>query len=157
MVRTPPFHGGDLGSSPGRDALYIMEIDLTAISQLAEKSLECHYRRGGAPAIEHSIEVAQRVEGDTLAEAVALLHDVLEDTDLTGDDLIWDGVPIQVVFSVEVLTHPRWEPYKTYLERVKEDPIATKVKIADMLTNLSDDPSDRQIKKYAEGLLFLIN
>jgi len=134
-----------------------MEIDLTAISQLAEKALEGHYRRGGASAIEHSIEVAQRVKGDTLAEAVALLHDVLEDTDLTGEDLLWSGVPVEVVSSVEVLTHPRWEPYKEYLHRVKKDPLATKIKIADMLTNLSDDPTDRQIKKYAEGLLFLLN
>ena len=157
MVRTPPFHGGNLGSNPGRDALYIMQIDLTKIRSLAESAFEGHFRRGGEPAIKHSEAVVARVKGDESAEAVAWLHDVLEDTDVTAEDLLWSGVPVEVVTTVELLTHPRWEPYKTYLERVKVDPLATKVKVADMLTNLSDTPTERQIKKYAKGLLYLLD
>ena len=43
----------------------------------------------------------------------------------------------------------------TYLARVKENPIALKVKIADMLCNLADDPTPRQVEKYRKGMLFL--
>ena len=89
-----------------------MKIDLDIIRSLAESAFEGHYRRGGAPAIEHPEEVAARVKGDKPAEAVAWLHDILEDTDVTAEDLLWSGVPEEVVTTVELLTHPRWEPYK---------------------------------------------
>ena len=46
--------------------------------------------------------------------------------------------------------------YEDYLGGIKGNPIAKKVKIADMLSNLSDHPSDRQIVKYAKGLLLLV-
>jgi hypothetical protein len=43
-----------------------------------------------------------------------------------------------------------------YLRRIKSDPVAKRVKIADMLANLGDRPSERQIVKYAKGLLILL-
>ena len=133
-----------------------MKIDLTEIRSIAESAFEGQTRRGGAPAIEHSKAVAAKVKGNELAEAVAWLHDVLEDTDVTAKDLLGRGVPKIVVTAVKTLTKPRWEPYEVYLERVKKDPLAAKVKVADMLPNLGDDPTERQIKKYAHGLLYLL-
>ena len=115
------------------------------------------FRRDGVtPYIKHPEAVAARVKGDEMAEAVAWLHDVIEDTDQTADDLRAMLVPDNVIAAVELMTHPHGEPYKDYLKRIKTNPLATKVKIADMLANLSDSPTERQIKKYARGLLFLL-
>jgi hypothetical protein len=47
--------------------------------------------------------------------------------------------------------------YDDYPERVAASPIAAKVKIADMLSNLADDPTPKQIRKYAKGLLRLVH
>lgn len=89
--------------------------------------------------------------------AVAALHDVAEDTSVTAADLLAAGIPQEVVDAVVVMTHPAGERYFDYLIRVKANPLAAKVKVADMLSNLADSPTDRQIVKYAKGLLFLVD
>jgi len=99
---------------------------------------------------------AQGADADTVA--VAWLHDVIEDTVVTADHLLAGGAfPAHVVRSVVTLTKTANLDYDAYLRRVKADPVATKVKIADMLSNLSDQPTDKQIVKYANGLLFLMD
>ena len=130
---------------------------LDSIRLLALAAHNGQFRRDGVtPYIKHPEAVAARVKGDEMAEAVAWLHDVIEDTDQTADDLRAMLVPDNVIAAVELMTHPHGEPYKDYLKRIKTNPLATKVKIADMLANLSDSPTERQIKKYARGLLFLL-
>jgi len=57
---------------------------------------------------------------------------------------------------VELLTKNDGLEYEQYLRRIKSDPVAKRVKIADMLANLGDRPSERQIVKYAKGLLILL-
>ena len=54
---------------------------------------------------------------------------------------------------VELLTKSDGLAYELYLERIRSDPVAKRVKIADMLANLSDTPSEHQIVKNAKGLL----
>ncbi len=80
---------------------------------------------------------------------VALLHDVIEDSDITADDLLKEGVPEHIVAAVSLLTKPKYieMTYKKYLVEVKANELARRVKIADMLSNLADDPTDDQIKK----------
>ena len=87
--------------------------------------------------------------------AVAWLHDVLEDTSVTKEQLAMAGIPGDVVATVVSLTNTG-EPYDDYLEWIKGIPMARKVKIADMLHNLSDDPTEKQIWKYANGLVRLL-
>ena len=86
----------------------------------------------------------------------AWLHDVLEDTSETPITLTAYGVPKIVVDAVVALTKVEGEAYPNYLSRVAGNPIARRVKIADMLSNLADSPTDHQIRKYASGLLALV-
>jgi (p)ppGpp synthase/HD superfamily hydrolase len=115
------------------------------------------YRRNGyTPYIEHPYAVADRVEHLGYKYiCVALLHDVLEDTKVTANDLLAAGVEEDIVVAVQLLTkHPSCS-YDEYLKLVKFNNLACHVKIADMLSNLADSPTNKQIRKYATGLLFL--
>ncbi len=126
--------------------------------QIATAAHVGQFRRDGAtPYIEHPQAVARRVAGDDRAEAVAWLHDVLEDTAETPQSLADKGIPADVIASVEALTKGEDVDYDLYLDGILADPIAKRVKIADMLTNLSDQPTNKQIRKYATGLLKLVD
>jgi len=85
---------------------------------------------------------------------VALLHDVLEDTSITEKDLAID-FPQEVIDAVVLLTHKKDESYEDYLKKVKENKLSCKVKIIDMLHNLSCNPTQKQVNKYLKGLEFL--
>ena len=124
---------------------------------IATKAHEGQFRKGGEiPYITHPQRVARRVKGDPEAEAVAWLHDVLEDSDYTEGDLLQEGIPANVVEAVKVLTKSKEIPYTEYLENVRENALAKKVKVQDMLDNLSDKPSKNQILKYSKGFLVLL-
>ena len=130
------------------------------ILELAERiATEAHagqFRRGGVtPYVEHPRAVAKRVGDDVEAQVVAWLHDVLEDSEHSVDTLVEAGIPRYLVEVVERLTKTKGTRYEDYLERVAACPLATKVKVADMLCNLADDPTERQVRKYAAGLLRL--
>lgn len=114
------------------------------------------YRRDGVtPYLTHPQAVASRVRGDSNAEAAAWLHDVLEDTSVTAQQLLHWDVSQEVVDAVQLLTKTADVSYEEYIQRIKNNPIALKVKIADILSNLADQPTDKQIIKYAKALLML--
>ena len=126
-------------------------------AELARRAHAGQFRRDGAtPYIRHPESVASRVAGDPIAEAVAWLHDVLEDTTMTVETLRDHQMPAEVIAGVITLTKNGEIGYEEYLLRIKADPVARKVKVADMLANLSDHPTERQIVKYAKGLLVLV-
>jgi (p)ppGpp synthase/HD superfamily hydrolase len=132
---------------------------LDDLRKLAEKAHSGQYRRDGkTPYIEHIYAVEKRVShlGNDY-RAVAIAHDLLEDTDITSYDLLKEGVPEHIVAAVSLLTKYVGMTYKKYLVEVKANELARRVKIADMLSNLADDPTDNQIKKYAKGLDFLVD
>lgn len=113
-------------------------------------------RNGWEPYINHPAEVARRLEGaPVVILSTAWLHDVLEDTKLTAADLAAKGVPEGVIEAVEAMTKRPGEEYREYLRRVTRHPVAHVVKRVDMLANLNDNPSPRDIRKYCEGLLYL--
>ena len=127
------------------------------IVELAESiATEAHrgqFRRGGIiPYIEHPRAVVSRVGEDLDAQIVAWLHDVVEDCDVSAKDLQARGIPERHVSAVALLTKVKGVDYQSYLDSVAECPLATKVKVADMISNLADNPSPRQIRKYAIGL-----
>lgn len=131
---------------------------LATVKLLAMSAHAGQFRRDGiTPYINHAEAVAKRVCGDDEAEMVAWLHDVIEDTDLRESEMLWCGVPSDVIEAVVILTKGSRVNYDDYLARVKAHPVARKVKIADMLANLADAPTEAQIVKYAKGLLFLHN
>lgn len=128
-------------------------------SVFAAKAHDGQKRRDGQTAyIMHPQAVAYKLrhEADEVV-MTAWLHDVLEDTAETPETMRAAGIPERVIEAVRVLTKTDGVSYREYLERVKADEIARKVKVADMLHNLSDAPSERQIVKYAKGLLVLAN
>ncbi len=89
---------------------------------------------GGMPYILHPAHVAQQMTTEK-ETAAALLHDVIEDTAVTADMLIAEGIPSDVVNIVEILTKKPDEDYFSYINRVATDKTATKVKLADLLHN----------------------
>ncbi len=135
----------------------IKEEIVSLAKKIATEAHAGQFRRNGVtPYIEHPAAVASKVAGDLIAEAVAWLHDVLEDTDCTKEDLEVAGIPAEVIDRVVLLTNRGDVGYENYLRRIKADAIAKRVKIADMLSNLGDNPSERQIVKYAKGFLVLL-
>lgn len=107
------------------------------------------------PYIIHPIRVSQEVSWE-LAKTCALLHDLIEDTDTTYEEIkyvFWK----EIADIVEILTHRKWESYLDYIARVKENDIAVQVKIADICDNLADSPSEHAIEKSAKALDILIS
>ena len=129
---------------------------LTLAEQIATRAHDGQFRRGGVvPYVEHPRAVVGRLEDDPEAQVVAWLHDVIEDTDETAESLVEAGIPAHLVEAVVQLTKTRETRYEDYLEQISGAPLAKKVKVADMLSNLADHPTKKQIRKYAKGLLYL--
>jgi len=91
--------------------------------------------RSGMPYIFHPLRVMHAV--DTFeAKIVAVLHDVVEDTDLTYDSLIEAGIPKHLVITIRHLTRDKNISYEDYIEQVAENPLAARVKMADLKDNM---------------------
>jgi (p)ppGpp synthase/HD superfamily hydrolase len=136
-----------------------MSVSIQTAADIAHVAHEGQFRRDGkTPYIWHPQAVARRLENeDAETIAVAWLHDVIEDSDKFGpDDLLNAGMTRRVVDAVMCLTKRRGESYEAYLSAVRANPVALKVKVADMLHNLSDSPTEKQILKYARGLQLLL-
>jgi (p)ppGpp synthase/HD superfamily hydrolase len=91
--------------------------------------------KAGAPYILHPLRVMMRCR---TAEAMmaAVLHDVVEDTPITLEDLQSMGFPAPVINAVACLTKREGEPYEAFVARVKANALATEVKIADIEDNM---------------------
>lgn len=90
----------------------------------------------GLPYILHPLTVASRVRTPE-QKAAAILHDTLEDTDLTLDDLRSASIPERVIELVGILTDPKGGDFASYINKVAEDYDAAVVKHADLVDNLS--------------------
>lgn len=84
----------------------------------------------GTPYIFHPIHLAEQMD-DELSCTVALLHDTVEDTDLTFSDLERE-FPAEVLDALRLLTHESGTDYFEYVRRIKTNPVAMKVKLADL-------------------------
>lgn len=93
--------------------------------------------RGGNPYIIHPCTMAAQMPNEEAA-AAALLHDVLEDTCLTLDDLVEEGIPDYVLQAVIFLTRSSWPglSYLEYVQNLTQNPIAVLVKKADLRHNM---------------------
>lgn len=130
---------------------------------LAKKAHLGQKDKGGNDYIEHPKAVASMMDTD-IEKAVAYLHDVVEDTNISFDDLKEYGFPNQIIEAVKALTKQKNESYDVYIDRVIRNPIAKKVKLADMKHN-SDitrikNPSQKdydRCQKYLDKIQYLIN
>jgi (p)ppGpp synthase/HD superfamily hydrolase len=136
--------------------------------KLIEKSLHIALRayagktdKAGREYILHPLRVMAKMETD-LERATALLHDVIEDSDITAEDLLAEGIPSEVVEAVQSLTKRENEEYEDFVARAKKNKIAAKVKIADIEDNIDvlrltslDEHDLARIKKYHSAWRFL--
>ncbi|MGZ4419002.1 MAG: HD domain-containing protein [Gaiellaceae bacterium] len=114
-------------TSSGGDRADIVSL----ADRLAARYHEGQPDKAGEPYIGHPRRVAARLSDPTL-KAAALLHDVLEDTEATPASLAAEGVPLEVIRIVEILTRREGkESYEAFVARVAKDPCARIVKIAD--------------------------
>lgn len=128
---------------------------------IAEDAHKGQVDKAGVAYIHHPLYVASLVEGE-LAKTVALLHDVVEDSDWTLEDLRKEGLPEEVVQAVGIITKKRNENYEEYILRVKQNPLARQVKLADLkhnsdlsrLANVTDRDRKR-VAKYQKAISFL--
>ncbi len=101
--------------------------------KLAYKAHHGQVDKGSIPYIFHPYHLAEQMS-DEYTTCVALLHDVIEDTDVTLEELA-TIFPREVVEAVAVMTHKEDEPYLDYVKRISANPIARIVKLADLRHN----------------------
>jgi len=129
--------------------------------ELAEKiAREAHlwqFRRDGVtPYIKHVEAVVSRCKTDE-EKAAAWLHDVCEDcAEWNEVELLKAGVEYGTAFCAKLMSKDRYEDYDSYIAAVSGNHVTRAVKIADILSNLADSPTDAQIRKYASALLILL-
>jgi hypothetical protein len=102
--------------------------------KIAIKAHEGQLDKDGQPYILHPLRVMHGVEGEQ-AKAVALLHDVIEDTAVTADDLRKAGFPEELIAAVVCVTHRREESYADYVVRCRGSDVARRVKLSDLEDN----------------------
>lgn len=147
---------------------YIFEMFKAYITNKAYKlAKEAHKGQKrkvtGEDYINHPAEVVSRLkyyhkDDPKLHHLVVVgwLHDTVEDSDITLDDLKAKDFPDGAITAIDILTKKPGQSYMDYLKAVKGNDITRRVKIQDMLANLGDRPSEKQIKKYLKGLGYLL-
>ena len=140
---------------------------------LTVKAMKLAYRlhhgqtdKAGVPYIFHPYHLAEQMTSE-YAVCAALLHDTVEDTDITIGELS-QMFPREVVDAVRLLTHESGMPYLDYIRRIKSDPIAREVKLADLKHNSDqsrfteaefiDENKLKQLReKYSTALKLLLS
>ncbi|MBQ6935390.1 MAG: bifunctional (p)ppGpp synthetase/guanosine-3',5'-bis(diphosphate) 3'-pyrophosphohydrolase [Clostridia bacterium] len=117
--------------------------------------------KSGMPYVFHPFYLAEQMT-DELTTVVALLHDVVEDTDITFEDLEKQDFGEVIISALRLLTHNKNTPYMEYVGEIKKNEVATKVKLADLkhnsdLTRLSvvDEKALKRKEKYEKAIKFL--
>lgn len=128
-----------------------VDLYLKALS-FARKCHEGQKDKGGNDYIGHPIRVADRCSSST-GMIVALLHDVMEDCNVTADDLLSEGFPKEVVEAVEFLTRTDVETYDGYIRRLSKNKLARNVKLADLEDNMDVRRLNRELNERDLSLL----
>ncbi|MCG7407382.1 GTP pyrophosphokinase [Paenibacillus sp. ACRRX] len=103
---------------------------------LATKAHDGQVDKGGNPYILHPLRVMLKMKSEE-EKIVAVLHDVLEDTELNSKELLELGLSEDTVFAIECLTRHKDESYIEFIQRLKSVPVARSVKIADIMDNMN--------------------
>jgi len=129
-----------------------LQLWIQRAQAIAEEAHRGQKRTDGSPYINHPERVADAVE-DHL-KPIAWLHDVVEDTKVTLLDLRTIGFPLYIIEAVDLLTHRKGEPNLSYWGKIKGNPDALSVKLADINDNVNDTPSEYAKQKYGRALSF---
>lgn len=136
------------------------EQQLLLAATVAARAHAKQKRKDGTPYIAHPIRVAIRCEG-MLEKTAALLHDVVEDTDITFEELRELGFDQMVIDTVENLTKRPGEKYADFIKRSASTGPSARVKMADIADNLEDqsalDPDEAEFlrDRYTKALTVL--
>lgn len=117
--------------------------------------------KSGKPYILHPLRLMLKFE-EADAQVVSVLHDVVEDGDVTLDDLRALGISESAVAAIDCLSKRDGEPYEDFIERIKPNALARKVKIEDIKDNLDltrlaeiQDKDLQRAAKYHRALSYL--
>ena len=139
-------------------------------TELTKKALIIAYNahfgqfdKGGVPYVFHPFHLAEQMETE-YEICVALLHDVLEDSDFSIDDLKNYGFPNEIIDAVELLTKKKECSYTSYISQICENQLSKKIKREDIKHNLDlsrlnkiTDKDKKRIQKYKQALEILNN
>lgn len=121
--------------------------------ELAAKYHAAQTDKGGAPYILHPLAVMAQVDGIT-AKIVAVLHDIIEDTPLSAQDLRNEGFSQEIIEAILALSKQPGETRRQAAERTVKNPLARVVKIADITENMKieriTNPSAEDYQRLAE-------
>lgn len=131
--------------------------------RIAIRAHEGQQDKSGREYVMHPIRVAERCK-DTRAKIVALLHDTIEDTDVTIEYLRKEGFPEEIIDAVLSVTKQDGENYEDFVRRAARNAIGKEVKIADLednmdirrLKEIKEEDVDR-LRKYLSAWQYLIN
>ena len=119
--------------------------------------------KSGLPYIFHPIHVAEQMDTE-ITTCVALLHDVVEDTNVSFAELGQAGMSMEVIEALKLLTHDESTPYIDYIRCIKDsgNPYVICVKLADLRHNSDvtrlervDSKAKCRLRKYAEAIASL--
>ena len=117
--------------------------------------------KSGMPYVFHPFHLGEQMDTEE-STTVALLHDVVEDTDYTLEDLKAMGFPNSVIDALALMTHDPRVPYMEYVKAISTNSLATKVKLADLRHNSDvsrldsvDEKALSRVKKYAAAIELL--
>ncbi len=137
-------------------------------TELTKKALQLSFEahkdqkdKSGMPYVYHPFHLAEQMQ-DEQTTIVALLHDVIEDTDYSLGDIKAMGFPDEVINALALMTHDKSVPYMDYVAKIKSNPIARAVKLADLRhnsdlsrVNTVDGKAIKRVQKYAEAIKLL--
>ncbi len=139
----------------------------TKMTKLALKlCFEAHkeqFDKSGMPYVFHPFHLAEQMT-DESTTVVALLHDVIEDTDYTVNDLRELGFSEEILSAISLMTHADGVDYMEYVAEIKKNPIAKAVKLADLCHN-SDmtrletitEGDQKRVEKYKRAIELLLS
>ena len=143
-------------------------MNLTRAIEIAVSAHKDQVDKGGNPYILHPLRVMMSLETNE-ERIVGVLHDVIEDSEWTPEDLAKEGFSEEIIVAIGSVTktdseHGTEEGYFRFVERAKQNPIGAKVKIADLRDNLDvsriptlDKAALERINKYKKSLEILLH
>ena len=130
--------------------------------ETAAKAHDGQVDKAGQPYIYHPLRVMLYAQGDERVKCAAVLHDVMEDSDMTETDLIKIGFGEDIITALKLLTREEGQDYFDYVRALKKNSIAKAVKLADLKDNMDmsriKEPTERdflRLEKYKKAKTLL--
>lgn len=130
-----------------------LKVTLKGAIEIATQAHRGQVDKQGVDYIKHPLRVMEAVEGD-LEKIVAVLHDVLEDTEETESSLLEKGIPRKAIDKIKILTRNKTEnkSYESYIDGICQDAIARKIKLEDLRDNLREGCPESLRGRYEKAM-----